>query len=97
MTLPELLTARGRESDLTQFQVIAAVGMGAVEGLIFGMLDAEDDIYLQDQFLRTRRACVPLGGCTGALVGVLNQMFRYAETPDSYHKVSQVADAADEL
>ena len=71
--------------------------MGAVEGLIFGMLDAEDDIYLQDQFLRTRRACVPLGGCTGALVGVLNQMFRYAETPDSYHKVSQVADAADEL
>ena len=72
------------------------------------MLDAEDDIYLHDQFLRpascsstptsctcdpiappvrTRQACVPLGGVTGALVGVLNQMFRYGETHESYHKV----------
>lgn len=77
--------------------VLAAVGMGAAEGLVFGMLDAEDDVYLHDQFLRTRHYCVPLGGSIGALVGILNQMFRYAETPDSYHKVSQVADAAEDL
>jgi len=76
--------------------VIAAVVMGAVEGLIFGMLDAEDDLYLHDQFLRTRQTCVPLGGITGALVGVLNQMFRHVQTPDTYHKVSQ-QDSANDL
>merc|ERR1711934_105079 len=69
--------------------VIAAVIMGAVEGLIFGCLDAEDDVYLHDQFQKTRQACVPLGGVTGSIVGVLNQMFRHVQTSDAYHKVSQ--------
>merc|ERR1711998_63348 len=69
--------------------VIAAVIMGAIEGLIFGCLDAEDDMYLHDQFLATRQACIPLGGVTGAVVGVLNQMFRHVEDGDTYHKVSQ--------
>jgi len=76
--------------------VIAAVVMGAVEGLIFGCLDAEDDVYLHDQFQKTREACVPLGGVTGAIVGILNQMFRHGGTPDSYHKVSQ-HDASEHL
>jgi len=76
--------------------VIAAVAMGAAEGLIFGCLDAEDDVFLHDQFLKTRQFCVPLGGVTGAIVGILNQMFRHAETPDTYHKVSQ-HDSANDL
>merc|ERR1711934_865340 len=76
--------------------VIAAVVMGAAEGLIFGCLDAEDDMYLHDQFLKTRQTCVPLGGVTGAVVGILNQMFRHAGSNDTYHKVSQ-HDSANDL
>jgi len=76
--------------------VIAAVIMGAVEGLIFGYLDAEDDLYLHDQFLKTRQTCVPLGGITGAVVGLLNQMFRHAPVTDTYQKVSQ-QDSANDL
>eukprot|EP00658_Telonema_sp_P-2_P037913 TRINITY_DN2724_c0_g1_i4.p2 TRINITY_DN2724_c0_g1~~TRINITY_DN2724_c0_g1_i4.p2 ORF type:complete len:170 (+),score=36.74 TRINITY_DN2724_c0_g1_i4:209-718(+) len=69
--------------------VVAAVLMGAVEGLIFGLLDAEDDVYLHNQFERTRRLCIPIGGVTGAVVGVLNQMFRHVQTDDDYGPVSQ--------
>merc|ERR1712195_369677 len=69
--------------------VIAAVVMGAAEGLIFGLLDAEDDVYLHDQFEKTRHLCIPLGGITGCIVGVLNQMFRHVQGDDSYHKVNQ--------
>merc|ERR1719253_135790 len=69
--------------------VIAAVIMGAAEGLIFGLLDAEDDVYLHDQFEKTRHLCIPLGGITGCIVGILNQMFRHVQGDDSYHKVNQ--------
>eukprot|EP00656_Telonema_subtile_P051713 TRINITY_DN7028_c0_g1_i2.p1 TRINITY_DN7028_c0_g1~~TRINITY_DN7028_c0_g1_i2.p1 ORF type:complete len:209 (-),score=35.99 TRINITY_DN7028_c0_g1_i2:149-775(-) len=69
--------------------VVAAVMMGAVEGLIFGLLDAEDDKYLHNQFEETRHLCVPIGGVAGTIVGILNQMFRHVGHDDSYGPVSQ--------
>jgi uncharacterized protein YacL len=50
--------------------------MGAIEGLVFGSLDAEDDVYLRKQFPETNKVCIPLGACVGALMGFLNESLR---------------------
>merc|ERR1711908_255237 len=57
--------------------VVLASFMGAVEGLVFGSLDAEDDVYLRDQFNETNDICIPLGGCVGALLGLINESLRH--------------------
>jgi len=57
--------------------VVLASFMGAVEGLVYGGLDAEDDIYLRNQFQETNKICIPLGGCVGALLGLLNESLRH--------------------
>ena len=56
--------------------VIIATLMGAVEGLVFGGLDAEDDIYLRNQFQETNSVCVPIGGAMGAFLCLVNASFR---------------------
>merc|ERR1711934_539841 len=57
--------------------VIMASLMGAVEGLVFGTLDTEDDKYLRDQFSETNSICIPMGGVVGAILGCLNESMRY--------------------
>jgi len=57
--------------------VILASIMGAIEGLVFGTLDAEDDTYLRDQFQETNQVCIPIGGVIGAILGLLNESMRY--------------------
>merc|ERR1712072_607784 len=47
--------------------VVLASFMGAVEGLVFGSLDAEDDKQLNDQFQQTNNVCIPIGAVVGAL------------------------------
>merc|ERR1712216_976675 len=42
--------------------VTMAATMGAIEGLVFGSLDAEDDVYLRAQFQEANSICLPLGG-----------------------------------
>jgi len=56
--------------------VVLASIMGAIEGLVFGSLDAEDDVYLRDQFQETNKVCIPMGGCIGALLGLINESLR---------------------
>merc|ERR1712146_410600 len=77
--------------------VIAAVIMGAVEGLIFGLLDAEDDVYLHNQFEQTRHLCIPIGGVTGAIVGVLNQMFRHVNNDEDQYRPVRTDDGRSDL
>eukprot|EP00656_Telonema_subtile_P056195 TRINITY_DN8930_c0_g1_i2.p1 TRINITY_DN8930_c0_g1~~TRINITY_DN8930_c0_g1_i2.p1 ORF type:complete len:245 (+),score=52.90 TRINITY_DN8930_c0_g1_i2:213-947(+) len=60
--------------------VILASIMGAVEGIIFGTLDAEDDIYLRGNFQRTTQYCMPLGGSVGFLMGFVNESLRHQPT-----------------
>ena len=42
--------------------------MRAVEGIIFGTLDAEDDVYLRDNFQKTNGDCIPIGASVGFFV-----------------------------
>ena len=62
-------------------QIMLLVGMaavmGAIEGLIFGSLDAEDDKYLRNQFQEANSICLPLGGCIGAVLGLVNESLRH--------------------
>merc|ERR1711934_276207 len=69
--------------------VFLASVMGAVEGIIFGTLDAEDDIYLRGNFEKTIHYCMPLGGSVGLAMGILNESLR--------HQPSAVDTVADKL
>merc|ERR1711977_203492 len=57
--------------------VVMASVMGAIEGLVFGMLDAEDDTQLRGKFQETNRVCIPMGGVMGALLGLVNESLRH--------------------
>jgi len=57
--------------------VITATLMGAFEGLVFGSLDAEDDVYLRSQFQETNSDCIPVGAALGALCGLINESIRH--------------------
>merc|ERR1711998_561635 len=57
--------------------VVMASIMGAIEGLVFGMLDAEDDTQLRGQFQETNKVCIPMGGVMGAFLGLFNESMRH--------------------
>eukprot|EP00658_Telonema_sp_P-2_P032642 TRINITY_DN2411_c0_g2_i2.p1 TRINITY_DN2411_c0_g2~~TRINITY_DN2411_c0_g2_i2.p1 ORF type:complete len:216 (+),score=54.89 TRINITY_DN2411_c0_g2_i2:195-842(+) len=60
--------------------VFLASIMGAAVGLVFGSLDAEDDIYLRGNFQRATHFSLPIGGIAGFLMGILNESLRHQPT-----------------
>ena len=51
LVVPPQHTQRGKQAvDHSLFAEVLASIMGAIEGLVFGSLDAEDDVYLRNQF-----------------------------------------------
>ena len=53
-----------------------AMAMGAMFGLIFGLLDVEDEPYPQHRFAEQQIISIPIGAVLGAVVGFLNQKLR---------------------
>merc|ERR1712060_51710 len=55
--------------------------MGAVFGLIFGVMDVEDEVSYQIRLalLREERYCYPVGALLGGVVGFLNEYIREEE------------------
>jgi len=62
--------------------VVLASVMGAVEGIIFGTLDAEDDVYLRDNFQKTNGDCIPIGASVGFFMGLINESLRHQPSSD---------------
>merc|ERR1712232_637825 len=55
--------------------------MGAVFGLIFGVMDVEDEVSYQIRLalLREERYCYPVGAILGGVVGFMNEYIRDQE------------------
>jgi len=58
--------------------VAAAVIMGFIFGLVFGLLDVEDaDVaHLKVALLRDESICYPIGGILGGIASAINQYLR---------------------
>merc|ERR1712087_1096938 len=58
-----------------------ALIMGALFGLIFGVMDVEDEVSYQIRLalLREERYCYPVGGVLGGVVGFANEYIRETE------------------
>eukprot|EP01006_Ploeotia_vitrea_P062257 TRINITY_DN809_c0_g1_i1.p2 TRINITY_DN809_c0_g1~~TRINITY_DN809_c0_g1_i1.p2 ORF type:complete len:258 (-),score=130.22 TRINITY_DN809_c0_g1_i1:84-791(-) len=73
------------ETESQVYLVVAtAVVMGFVFGLIFGLLDIEDEklTHLRIALMREQSICYPIGAVLGAISAALNQWFR--EQPEQY-------------
>jgi len=55
--------------------------MGALHGLMFGLIDVENDDERHDKFTENLLWSLPLGATVGAVIGFLNQWIR--STPES--------------
>lgn len=70
------------ESQMQVYTVlIAALVMGALFGLIFGIMDVEDQVSYQIRLalLREERYCYPVGAILGGAVGFANEYIREEE------------------
>merc|ERR1712048_86749 len=70
------------ESASQVYVVLAtALVMGAVFGLIFGVMDVEDEVSYQIRLalLREERYCYPVGAILGCVVGFTNEYIREEE------------------
>eukprot|EP00928_Gymnodinium_smaydae_P022090 TRINITY_DN18661_c1_g2_i1.p1 TRINITY_DN18661_c1_g2~~TRINITY_DN18661_c1_g2_i1.p1 ORF type:complete len:233 (-),score=56.13 TRINITY_DN18661_c1_g2_i1:104-802(-) len=70
------------ESASQIYMVLAtALVMGGVFGLIFGLMDVEDEMSYQIRLalLREERYCYPVGGILGGVVGFANEYIREEE------------------
>merc|ERR1712195_209252 len=62
--------------------ICAGSCMQDVEGIIFGTLDAEDDVYLRDNFQKTNGDCIPIGASVGFFMGLINESLRHQPSSD---------------
>eukprot|EP00448_Togula_jolla_P028726 CAMPEP_0170625556 /NCGR_PEP_ID=MMETSP0224-20130122/30823_1 /TAXON_ID=285029 /ORGANISM="Togula jolla, Strain CCCM 725" /LENGTH=167 /DNA_ID=CAMNT_0010952141 /DNA_START=193 /DNA_END=696 /DNA_ORIENTATION=+ len=62
-----------------------ALIMGGIFGLIFGVMDVEDEVSYQIRLalLREERYCYPIGALLGAVVGMANEYIREEEERSS--------------
>mmetsp|Transcript_39156 Transcript_39156/g.124477 ORF Transcript_39156/g.124477 Transcript_39156/m.124477 type:complete len:233 (+) Transcript_39156:63-761(+) len=70
------------ESAAQVYMVLAtALAMGALFGLIFGVMDVEDEVSYQIRLalLREERYCYPVGALLGGAVGFANEYIREEE------------------
>ena len=60
--------------------------MGTILGLIFGMLDIEDESlsHLRIALLNEEHYCYPIGFLLGAVAGYLNEKFRYTNDYETF-------------
>lgn len=63
-----------------------AVIMGSVLGVLFGVIDVENDTQLHNKFNENLIISLPLGFVIGSIIGSINQVIR--GTPDVYTKLS---------
>lgn len=58
-----------------------ALLMGGVFGLIFGLMDVEDEVqyHVRLALLREQRLCYPIGALLGGFAGTGNELLRHAE------------------
>lgn len=66
-----------------------AIVMGSVLGVLFGVIDVENDDALHERFNRNLILSLPLGFVLGAIVGAINQVIRGA--PDVYTNISSTS------
>lgn len=77
--------------------VVTAVSMGFVFGLVFGMLDVEDEAlsHLRVALMREESICYPIGAVVGGIAAALNQYMR--EQTDHYRFEPYQDEDLDEL
>jgi len=72
-----------------------AIIMGSVLGVMFGVIDVENDDQLHKKFNENLILSLPLGFVLGAIVGVINQFMRGA--PELYTKFNNTSSHIDDI
>lgn len=75
------------ENDMQVYLVvISSVLMGFLYGLVFGLLDIEDEelSHIRVKLLQDNRICYPIGAVVGGVSGAINEYLRASHQPHTF-------------